>query len=312
MLERITNLLALLLETRRPLTLADIAAELTGQYPDNDSSRRTAFERDKALLRAEGVPIEQEVLGGDLAGQTAYWIDRRRYELGELGLDDAERQALQFAVAAVRMGTEWGTEAIWKLGSATVTPTGSRAVEFEAALPAMAGLPVLFQAASERAVVRFTYRGGERRVVRPYSLLARNGIWYLVGHDEVRGELRTFRADRIEGDVSAGAPDAFERPAGFDPRQAFPSDYKTLAIGEGVAESAQVFVDSQRAEQAERELGAGAVLERRDDGVVVEVPCTNLGSFRHWLFGWMEHAEVLGPPEVRAHITGWLREMVPS
>ena len=32
--ERLTNLLALLLETRRPLTLHEIASELGGQYPD--------------------------------------------------------------------------------------------------------------------------------------------------------------------------------------------------------------------------------------------------------------------------------------
>ena len=156
-LERVTNLLALLLETRRPLTLVEIAAELAGQYPDNEVSRRTAFERDKALLRSEGIPIDQQVLGGDRAGQTVYRVDRARYELGDLGLDDAERQALQFAVAAVRTGTEWGNEAIWKLGA----DEQRRPVELETSLPALAALPSLFQAASERRVVRFVYRGGD-------------------------------------------------------------------------------------------------------------------------------------------------------
>ena len=32
--ERLTNLLALLLETREPLSLVEIAGELVGQYPD--------------------------------------------------------------------------------------------------------------------------------------------------------------------------------------------------------------------------------------------------------------------------------------
>ena len=49
--ERLTNLLALLLETSRPLTLVEIAGELRGQYPEGEANRRATFERDKAALR---------------------------------------------------------------------------------------------------------------------------------------------------------------------------------------------------------------------------------------------------------------------
>ena len=56
-LERITNLVALLLETRAPLTLEQIANELRGQYPEGEVALRGAFERDKSLLREIGVPI---------------------------------------------------------------------------------------------------------------------------------------------------------------------------------------------------------------------------------------------------------------
>ena len=56
--ERLTNLLALLLETTRPLSMVEIAGELDGQYPDDERNLRAAFERDKAALRDLGVPIE--------------------------------------------------------------------------------------------------------------------------------------------------------------------------------------------------------------------------------------------------------------
>ena len=101
-LERTTNLLALLLETRSPLTLEDIVNQLSNQYPAGHAAMRGAFERDKSLLRDVGVPIETEVLGGTRAGQTAYRVDRDRYELRDLDLTDAERRALQVAVAAAR------------------------------------------------------------------------------------------------------------------------------------------------------------------------------------------------------------------
>lgn len=52
-LERVTNLLALLLSTRRHLTFDEIRYELKGQYPENLVAARAAFERDKAILRDE-------------------------------------------------------------------------------------------------------------------------------------------------------------------------------------------------------------------------------------------------------------------
>ena len=86
--ERLTNLLALLLETIEPLSLVEIAAELDAQYPDTDVARRQAFERDKQALRELGVPIDTEILaGGPYAGQTRYRIDRDKYELTDLELE---------------------------------------------------------------------------------------------------------------------------------------------------------------------------------------------------------------------------------
>src|SRR6185295_7355800 len=101
-LERTTNLLALLLETRVPLTLDNIVNQLAGQYPTGQTALRGAFERDKGLLRDIGVPIETEVLRGSSAGQTGYRVDRDRYELRDLDLTEDERRALQIAVAAAR------------------------------------------------------------------------------------------------------------------------------------------------------------------------------------------------------------------
>ncbi len=187
--ERLTNLLALLLETPRPLTLVEIAGELEGQYPDKESTRRAAFERDKSALREIGVPIESVVLGGDQAGMSAYWIDRHRYELGDLDLDPDEMRALQVAVAAVRPAQ--GREALWKLG----LDTDEGDVAVTAMVPELAGLPVLREASAARSTVEFEYRGKLRRL-DPYGLLLRGGFWYVVGHDHAHDELRTYRVDR--------------------------------------------------------------------------------------------------------------------
>ena len=98
--ERVTNLMTLLLSARQPITSAEIRNELAAFYPKGEVALRGAIERDKKLLREIGVPIESTVLGGNDAGKTAYWIDRRRYELADLDLAADERAALELAVAA--------------------------------------------------------------------------------------------------------------------------------------------------------------------------------------------------------------------
>lgn len=299
--ERLTNLLALLLETAQPLTLVQIAGELEGQYADGDAARRGAFERDKAALKEIGVPIESVVLAGQQAGMTAYWIDRDRYELADLELEPDEMRALQVAVAAVR--PTGGQDALWKLGAEALD--GGATVT--AVVPEVAGLPALREAAAERATVTYRYRGKGRRL-DPYGLLLRDGFWYVVGFDHEHQQQRTYRVDRIEGDVTVGAPGGFARPEDFDLRAAFPTDPKLLG-GDGLAADAValVRVDGLRAIAVERELGTGRVVARRPDGGIdVEVPCANVPAFRSWVLGLADHAIVLGPPDVRTHVVDWL------
>lgn len=301
-LERVTNLLALLLESRAALSMQQISDQLSDWYAGNPVAVRAAFERDKALLRDIGVPIETEVLGGDQAGQTAYRLDRDRYELRGLDLDDDERHALQLAVAAVR--SDVGQEGVWKLGGAV----GSSA-PVRADLPAMAALPVLRSASSQHVAVELRYHDTVRRL-DPYGLLLRTGFWYVIGFDHRRCEVRTFRVDRIEGDVTVLDGVGFERPDGFDLGAAFPDDPK--ALGDS-GDRATVRIDGVIAPSLERELGRRSVLTRHDDGSIdVGVPCSNMDAFRSWLIGLGAHAEVTGPPDVRASMVAWLRAIAIS
>lgn len=303
--ERLTNLLALLLETVEPLSLVQIAGELGDQYPAGESARRTAFERDKAALRDIGVPIDQHVVpGGQYAGQTRYWVDRDRYELADLDLDPDETRALQVAMAATRPGSSTGQNALWKLGA----DAAQDAVAVAAVVPDLPSLPALRDAVARRVRVMFGYRDVPREV-DPWGLLLRSGFWYLVGFDHGRGARRTYRIDRIDGDVTTAPGESFDRPAGFDPRDAFPDDAKTMGADDPSAE-ALVLVDAARAAVVEREIGSDRVAERRGDGaVVLRVPCANEWAFRSWLLGHLDDAEVLGPPGVREALVAWLESV---
>lgn len=303
-LERVTNLLALLLETKLPLTLQEIAQAL-GQYPDGPAAQRAAFERDKAVLRDVGVPISTEVLTGDeRAGATGYRIDRRRYELADLKLTDDERRALQIAVAAVRTDARWAREGLWKLGG----HREDEPVAVAASVPVSPVLAALHQANVDRRAVQFGYRD-RVRTVDPYSLMLRDGFWYLIGHDHDRGEMRSFRVDRIdlERPVTAIADRRFDVPADFDPRRVMPDDPKLIGDAHAERRRSVVRVWPPRAAAVVRELGAEAVVDRLADGAIdVEVPFVNSAALRSWVLGLGSDAEVLEPDDVRADTIAWL------
>jgi proteasome accessory factor B len=308
--ERLTNLLALLLETPHPLTLVEIAGEMEGQYPTQKATLRAAFERDKAALREIGVPIETEVLTGDRAGESGYHIDRARYELADLDLEPDERRALQLAFAAVRSSSgsaiTAGEQALWKLGGAQID-AGSAVT---ASVPELPALPTLRDAVTRRAVVAFTYHDRARQV-DPYGLMLRGGFWYLLGRDHGHDELRTFRVDRIAGDVRISSEDGvFERPDGFDPRHVFPSDAKQFGVVGEHGVTARIRVAPERAALVEREIGSERVVARRRNGAIeVAVPASNSAALASWVLGLADHAEVLSPKGARDEFVTRLRTL---
>ena len=204
-----TNLVLALLETPRPLSLREIGTAVAG-YPDAPGPLRQAFERDKRTLRDGGIPIAVERIDGD--DQVGYRILPEQYYLADLGLDEAETEAIAFALAAVRLDGTTTVDIAQKLGatSPTLPPL--------AVLPALSALGPLQQAIRRRATSEFSYRG-RYRVVEGFGLVFRQGSWYLVGKDRTAapdGAIRSFRVDRIAGEVTTGESDAYIIPEGFD------------------------------------------------------------------------------------------------
>jgi predicted DNA-binding transcriptional regulator YafY len=82
--------------------------------------------------------------------------------------------------------------------------------------PETGTLLTMAQAARDRSPVTLGYRdrtGKEtERTLHPYGIVAHNGKWYVTGSS--RGDLRTFRLDRILG--AAIQPGTFEPPRDFE------------------------------------------------------------------------------------------------
>jgi proteasome accessory factor B len=295
-LERVTDLLLVLLGTSHALSLREIANRVPG-YPDTHGARRQAFERDKRLLRDEGIPVLVETIGGE--DQLGYRVDPDAYYLPDLGLEAEEQAALNLAVAGVHLGEPIGHDALLKLGAGDESPlrgAGAPLVDLRS-IEGLPALPLLFDAIRSVATVQFGYRG-ERRNVDLAGLRFRDGHWYVVAYDLDRADARTFRVDRIEGLPTLGEPGSAALPEGFDVDLHFSRD--PWQFGEGDAMEVDVLVDPAEAGRVVGELGPDSVVERRDGGaVVVRLSVTDQDALVLWVLDLLDHAEVLGPPATR-------------
>ncbi len=306
-LERLMNLVAVLLDTSRPLSAEELRAQVPG-YPEAGATFHRAFERDKDDLREMGVPLVVETIPGTDPPRDGYRIPRDQYHLADPGLEPDELAALHLAVSTVQLGGQADAEAMWKLGGVIAadglgaTPGGDPV----ASLPADPRLPALFGAVADRRRVRFEHTGVARRV-DPHRLDFRRGRWYLTGHDHEREAERSYRLDRIEGDVEVEDPArAFVRPEDVTSG----AERQPWELGDDEPVEARVRIDPDQAGWAIQMAGEEAVATRGDDGSVeLVLPVSNPMAFRSFVLTFLEHAEVLEPPELRDDLVHWLEQM---
>lgn len=306
-LERLVNLVIALRETRLPMSAEEIRARVAGYGQSEHEAFRRMLERDKADLRALGVPIETAPI--DLwEDRVGYRIDPARYDLESIDLDPDELTALALAVEATGLG-ERGAGALRKLGVAAGDPLpGPTTVALGYPVDAP-HLDLLTTAQVTRSTVGFAYepagRRAERRTVDPHALVHRRGRWYLVGHDHAREARRAFRLDRIVGEVTVEAgPDAFAPPPEIGVDDVVPPLREEPELAEVLAAPDVAWLVARRAQ------GAGEPLE--DGWVRFHIPVVEADDLVGWALELTPDVVVAGPPALRDRIVATLRRVVES
>ena len=299
-LERLLNLTAALLDATVPLSIDDIRERVPGYPEDAGETFRRAFERDKDSLRTMGIPVRTEDIPGADPPVPGYRIRRDEYALSDPGLEPDELAALNLAVATVQVDGLSHGDAIRKLGGTEDTDEDGPDVE----LPSMPNLGPLFGAAATASVVRFRHNDKDR-VVDPYRLSFQRGRWYLDGRDHESREPRSYRLDRIQSDVEVGPPNGFERRP-LSGRGMLPP----WEMGGEAPIAAMVRVDAEQAPFACDTVGHEHVVTQHDDGSVdILLTVSNRDAFRSFVLGFLDHAEVVSPKELREDMVAWLQQV---
>ncbi len=287
-LERLVNLTATLLDTRRPLTLDELSDRVEPRYPEDKlgrgggSSSATRRRCASSASRSGSRPPTAS------ASDQAYRIHPDDYYLPELELTEAELAALHVAVTAVRLEGDAGREGLAKLGGLAGEGADSPLAE----LDVTPGLAVAVRR-GEPPRAGHVLLPGRRPPPRP---LRRGAALRALVRGRPRPRPRRpagvpGRPHRRRGPSSAPTG-SFTPPAGIDPAEFVRAD--PMTYGEDQPVDAHVLVDAPRAGWVVDQLGEEAVLERRPDGaVVVTLPVVNRAAFRTWVVDLLDHAEVL-------------------
>lgn len=222
--ERLMDVLFVLLNASQPLLREQIRQRVPGYDQGSDEAFQRMFERDKDALREMGVPIELKNFDALVDDAQGYWIDRKSWLLPELHLTQSERLLITLAASAWedQQISSVARDAAHRIGTMANRPFDAPDMRFAVGQTTLAEL---FSAINSKNVVEFEYQSKSSgsvssRVVQPWRLLLTNGAWYLVGFDEERQDLRTFRLSRILGGVNVTHRKADkEVPADLDTRK---------------------------------------------------------------------------------------------
>ncbi len=292
-LERLINVFEILVSTDRPLTHEEILDSVPG-FPQGREARLRAFERVKFSLRDLGIPVEVVTLPGKSV--VGYRIRREDVEL-DLDFTPEEAGALESALGCASFAD----------GSGTVLNSHFGILYRQAApiiwqVSDLSHVPEVITDALRRSrEVSFVYRGTPR-TARPYGLLSRWGRVYLVA-ETVSGELRNYRADRLQEPIMAGA--SFERSPGRDLGSALPPHPWLLEVDDLV----EIRLSGPRAALAA--LGAQE-LEPVGDGAIGTAATTNVDLVIADLISYGGEVLPVAPPAIRARMRAAVDENLSS
>jgi predicted DNA-binding transcriptional regulator YafY len=295
-----TRLLSMifLFQSRRRWTVAELADEL-------DVSDRT-IHRYIGMLEEMGIPLYSE--RGPYGGFSLL----RTYKLPPLIFTPEEATVLYMGARLV--GDIWGkpfqdavTGVTAKLNNVLPDDIQQEVQRAQRSLVVMASasrdyspyhdlMATLRDSMADGKQVKITYLSFSRvetaRIVDPYALSFRWGNWYLVGFCHLRGEMRTFRIDRINTLTPLEAP--FNLPRDFNARA-----YMEESMRWESQYNVVVQIDPAAApEMRERGDEWLQVSDNPDGSVTVRFDADNLHWAAGWVLSWGKLAKAQAPPEL--------------
>lgn len=304
--ERLVNLVIALLATKRYLTKSEIFRTIEG-YEGSSESMERMFERDKDELRALGIEIEVSALDPLFDDEIGYRIRFENYVMDHSGFTTSEIAYMSLAAQV------WKEEALSEIAQHAMRKLSGLASPIDISeIPAIA--PVLINAPkflneiidciSKRRTIEFVYLDSEMktqsRQVNVYSYFSFKGSWYFSGLDVRKMEIRTFKCDRIVGDVSVSkGSKMYEIPEEYIPSTESEENAYEL--------TAQLLVRKGRGSQLRNRASK---IVTGEDFDAVDVPYSSENELLSLVLWHLDDVQVLAPSVLRDSVIKSLKNVV--
>jgi proteasome accessory factor B len=304
--ERLVNLTIALLGTKRWLTKTEIFQSIDGYEGEADAKERM-FERDKDDLRKLGITIEVGSFDPLFDDEVGYRIRPESYSTNLTSLTSREFSLISLATKA------WQGAILDSTALSALLKLKSLGIESDFdSLPAIgphmrnsdSNLPPVIDAISQRIVISFSYinadDNSEVRTLEPYGVGTKDGYWYVAGKDLNRREIRLFRFDRFDSDITfQGKSGSFSAPDEFS--------MKSLLDNPEKVKSATVRVRRGKALALRKKALSTTPLDDWDD---LEIAYIDEALFIHDVLWHGSDAVIISPENVRCKAKDALTEIV--
>ena len=309
--ERLLTLVILLLSSKRGFSKEELfeEIELYREAP-TPAAREKLFDRDKAMLREQGIPLES--FSEDPLFETDNTVQRYRINAEEYQLTGVTFTAEEYTFLSLAAGM-WDPASLDSAASRAMRKLSLRTpgTEPPALLPVQPRIRTsepywdeVWRAMAARRTITFTYRAAstgreEKRTVRPWGMGSRFGHWYLVGFDADRQAERFFRLSRMT------LPPTL-REGGFEPPESFDINAALASLTRRDAEGTAELLVRPGTCNILRVRRGSTLVEHGEDWDRLRVPYTGLPALAAEVAGFGANASVVEPAELGARVRGLL------
>ncbi|PKQ28534.1 MAG: hypothetical protein CVT63_02335 [Candidatus Anoxymicrobium japonicum] len=308
-IERLINLTAYLLETRRPLSFDNLKETVYHGFSSGDKSLKRMFERDRDELVDMGIDVE--TVTGEWGDEVGYTISADKYYMPHIDLAGDERVALTMVSRLfLGSGTPFSVPA-----QLAMLKMAFQQQQDEQKAPHVHWVETpgdgellgdILDALVRRKFVTFTYRALDsktplRRDVEPYGLFNRSGAWYFTGLCRLRGEIRCFKLERVMSGIQVNTknpktPD-FEVPDGFDIRKEI--DWERPDAREAETRATVIFTSRLAFARDRGGFEIAGEKRLRDGRLEVAYVVADAEEFVEWVLGFGTDAVITSPDALK-------------
>jgi proteasome accessory factor B len=304
--ERLVNLTIALLGSSRWITKEQIFSSVDGYEGETDSKERM-FERDKDDLRNLGIEIEVGSFDPLFDDEPGYRIRPDHYRSH---INDISPRELSLVTLATRM---WQGAVLDSSALSALIKLKSLGIDSDLdAIPAIEpiihtsdeNLVSIIDAITQLRTISFLYLAPDltqqNRVLNPYGAGTKGGYWYVAGYDLDKKDIRLFRLDRIDSQISLqGKIGSYEIPPDFSMSERLATPAKTnLATLKVRRGKAQKIVLSSR------------IVKDDDEWLTVEYPYLHQSELLADALWHLDDIELIEPVEARSAIISALQTIV--